>query len=356
MREVFLIGANGEPVGLVSTDEALRIAKNAALDLVEVNPNARPPVCKVMDFGKHKYRQKKNAGKQKAHQAKIKEVRLHPDTGNHDVEVRVNQAKKFLEHGDKVLVSVQFKGRELAHREFGTRLLDRFREELAVASKVEKMPSMEGKKMTLLLAPVAADERKKREKAAEEAATSAPGTTDSGRLRRVITLDETKKIADPTLSAEEIAKAAVAKLAPVAAAPAKNNLAVVAASAKPATVAAPVAKVAAVAPAPVAAKPAVAAPAAVKPGAAPAAVKPAAAPVAAKPPAPAAAPKPAASAPAVPKPAVPAAQKPAAAAPAPKPAAPAGPRPMPRPLPTPAPQKHPAAGPKSAGPVYTGRK
>ena len=141
-------------LGVLATDAALEVAAQAGLDLVEVAPDERPPVCRILDYGKFKYEQKrKQAKSQKTHQVQVKEIRLRPKTGEHDVETKVNQARKFLEHHDKVLVNVLFRGREMQHIEEGQRVIAHILELLADCSKVEKAPSMEGKRMTALLAP-----------------------------------------------------------------------------------------------------------------------------------------------------------------------------------------------------------
>src|SRR5262245_9035460 len=151
---VRLIGAQGEQVGVVPTSQALEMAREANLDLVEVAATERPPVCKIMDFGKFKFLQKQKAkDKTKTHHQKLKEIRLRPKTGDHDVETKVNQARKFLEHKDKVLVYVLFKGREMQHIDEGKRIMQVVMEKLADLAKVEKNPGMEGKRMTAMLAP-----------------------------------------------------------------------------------------------------------------------------------------------------------------------------------------------------------
>lgn len=131
----------------------MEMARDSGLDLVEVSSSERPPVCKIMDYGKYRYEQSRKTNKSKAHQQKLKEIRVRPKTGDHDVETKVNQARKFLEHHDKVLVNVVFRGREMQHIEEGKRIIDHILELLADISKVEKAPSMEGKRMTALLAP-----------------------------------------------------------------------------------------------------------------------------------------------------------------------------------------------------------
>lgn len=129
------------------------MAREAQLDLVEVAAAERPPVCKIMDYGKYRYLQKVKTAKNKPHQQKLKEIRVRPKTGEHDIEVKVNQARKFLEHKDKVLVNVLFRGRELQHIEEGQRIINSILDKLADVAKVEKPPSMEGKRMTAMLSP-----------------------------------------------------------------------------------------------------------------------------------------------------------------------------------------------------------
>jgi len=149
-----LIGANGEQLGVVPTAQALEKAKEADLDLVEVAADERPPVCRILDYGKMRFQnsQKGNKGG-KVRQQRVKEIRVRPKTGDHDVETKVNQARKFLEHNDKVLVTVLFRGRELQHQEEGRRILDAVLERLSDAGKVERAPAMDGRKMTALVAP-----------------------------------------------------------------------------------------------------------------------------------------------------------------------------------------------------------
>src|SRR5207237_3471134 len=133
------------------TAQAREMAREAQLDLVEVAANERPPVCKIMDYGKFRYQQSHKTKKTKTHQQKLKEIRVRPKTGDHDIETKINQARKFLEHKDKVLVNVLFRGRELQHIDEGKRIIDMILEKLADVCKVEKPPSMEGKRMTGLL-------------------------------------------------------------------------------------------------------------------------------------------------------------------------------------------------------------
>jgi translation initiation factor IF-3 len=148
-----LIGLNGEQLGVVPTAQALEMAREAQLDLVEVAANERPPVCKIMDYGKFRYQQSRKESKSKHHQQKLKEIRVRPKTGDHDVETKINQARRFLEHKDKVLVYVLFKGRELQHIDEGRRIITMILEKLNDLAKIEKPPSMEGKRLTAMLAP-----------------------------------------------------------------------------------------------------------------------------------------------------------------------------------------------------------
>jgi translation initiation factor IF-3 len=147
-----LIGAAGEQLGIVPTAQAMEMAREQQLDLVEVAPTERPPVCKILDFGKFRYKQSKGH-KNKTHQQKLKEIRVRPKTGDHDIVTKINQAKKFLEHKDKVLLNVLFRGRELQHIEEGKRIIEMMLAQLLECSKVEKPPSMEGKRLTAMLAP-----------------------------------------------------------------------------------------------------------------------------------------------------------------------------------------------------------
>ena len=150
---VRVINAEGAMLGVMPTGKAQEAAREAGLDLVEVAPNERPPVCKIIDYGKFKYTQKKKLSKQKQHQVHIKEIRVRPKTGDHDIEVKVKRAREFLEHKDKVLVNVLFRGRELAHIDEGRKVMQEVLTALEEVGKVEKTPAMEGKRMTAIVAP-----------------------------------------------------------------------------------------------------------------------------------------------------------------------------------------------------------
>lgn len=165
VSEVRLIGAAGEQVGVVATDVALRLAEEAGYDLVEIAPEAQPPVCKIMDFGKYKYEiaQKAREARQNQTHIIVKEIRLGLKIENHDYETKKNHIEKFLLSGDKVKVTVQFKGREQTRPEMGFRLLQRLAEDVANTGFVEFAPKREGRSMTMVLGPL----KKKSEAVAE---------------------------------------------------------------------------------------------------------------------------------------------------------------------------------------------
>ena len=150
---VRVIGDDGSQLGILSTEDALREARLVNLDLVEVAPTEKPPVCRIMDYGKYKYQQKKRQHKGHSHQTKIKEIRVRPKTGDHDIAVKVGKAREFLVHKDKVTVTVIFRGRELAHVEEGQRVIAGILQELEDVSKVESPPAHHGRRMSCTLAP-----------------------------------------------------------------------------------------------------------------------------------------------------------------------------------------------------------
>jgi len=142
-------------LGVMSPADAMEIAAEAELDLIEVSPNADPPVCKILDYGKFKYEQqkKKNEARKKQKVVDVKEVKLRPNIDTHDYDVKMRNAQRFLEHGDKVKVTLRFRGREMAHQDIGMNLLHRVKDDLEELSKVEAMPKMEGRQMIMVLAP-----------------------------------------------------------------------------------------------------------------------------------------------------------------------------------------------------------
>jgi len=153
--EVRLIGSDGEQVGIVSLEDAIEAAQNESLDLVEVVPTAEPPVCRIMDYGKFRFEQskKKNAARKKAKQIQLKEVKFRPGTEEGDYQVKLRNLQKFLEQGDKTKVTLRFRGREMAHRDIGARLLERVQNDLSSLASVEQFPKMEGRQMIMVLAP-----------------------------------------------------------------------------------------------------------------------------------------------------------------------------------------------------------
>ncbi len=142
-------------MGVMSVAEAIAHADEAGLDLVEISPNAKPPVCKILDHGKYKYEQQKkaNEARKKQKTVDVKEVKIRPGTEKHDYDVKMRNAKRFLENGDKVKVTMRFRGREMAHQEIGLNLLIKMKDELADISKVELHPRLEGRQMTMVLGP-----------------------------------------------------------------------------------------------------------------------------------------------------------------------------------------------------------
>lgn len=153
--EVRLIGDDGEQLGIVSLNNALSIAEEASLDLVEIAPMAQPPVCRVMDFGKFKYQEQKKAheARLKQKQVQVKEVKLRPGTDENDYQIKLRNLKRFLGEGDKAKVTLRFRGREMAHQEIGMRQLERIKADLDDIALVEQMPKMEGRQMVMVIAP-----------------------------------------------------------------------------------------------------------------------------------------------------------------------------------------------------------
>ncbi|MEM9349376.1 MAG: translation initiation factor IF-3, partial [Pseudomonadota bacterium] len=154
--ELRLIDENGDNVGVVSPSRALEMAEDAGLDLVEISPNANPPVAKIMDFGKFKYEQQKreSEARKKQKTIEVKEVKFRPNTDTHDYDVKMKNVFKFLGNGDKVKVTLRFRGREMAHQELGRDLLLRVAEDTKDLGKVENMPKMEGRQMIMMIGPL----------------------------------------------------------------------------------------------------------------------------------------------------------------------------------------------------------
>ena len=156
-RELRVIDSEGEQLGVLSKDEALDKAEQAELDLVLVSPNAKPPVARIMDYGKYRYEQQRKEREQRQNQKQVnlKEVRLSPTIEKNDFETKLRQARKFLGKGDKVKASIRFRGRAITHKEIGREVLERFAEELKDIAEVEQRPKMEGRSMSLQMAPTA---------------------------------------------------------------------------------------------------------------------------------------------------------------------------------------------------------
>ena len=153
--EVRLIGPQGGQVGIVDLEEALRQADEAELDLVEIVPNSEPPVCRIMDFGKFLFEQnkKKHAAKRKQKQIQVKEVKFRPGTDDGDYHVKLRNITRFLQNGDKVKVTLRFRGREMVHQELGSRMLDRIEVDMQQSAEVEQKAKLEGRQMVMILAP-----------------------------------------------------------------------------------------------------------------------------------------------------------------------------------------------------------
>lgn len=153
-KEIRVIGSDGSQLGIMSPKEAMKIAAEQGLDLVKIAPQATPPACRIMDYGKYRYEQAKREKEQRKNQktVEIKEVRMSLNIDVHDFNTKVNQAKKFLQSGDKVKVSVRYRGREMAHPEMGKALLERFKEACQEVGSVEKPPKMEGRSLAMFIA------------------------------------------------------------------------------------------------------------------------------------------------------------------------------------------------------------
>ncbi|MEE4012745.1 translation initiation factor IF-3 [Roseibium sp. FZY0029] len=156
VREVQLIDHEGANRGVVPTEEAMGIAMDAGLDLVEIQPNANPPVCKILDYGRYKYQAQKKAAEARKKQktVEIKEIKMRPNIDTHDYEVKMKSMLRFFGEGDKVKVTLRFRGREMAHQDLGMNLLNKVREETNEIAKVESAPKLEGRQMVMVLAPI----------------------------------------------------------------------------------------------------------------------------------------------------------------------------------------------------------
>jgi translation initiation factor IF-3 len=180
VREVRLIGASGEQVGIVPTFKAMDAAKEQGLDLVEVSPDARPPVCKILDYGKYKYEHEKREkeARKKQHIVVVKEIKIRPKIGEHDLDVKLKHVREFFEEGDRVRMVITFRGREMAHQELGRAILAKSLEALADVCMVEQHPKFEGNNLGCLLAPKAPG--KPAPKAAKPETAPAPAAKPAG--------------------------------------------------------------------------------------------------------------------------------------------------------------------------------
>ena len=154
-REVLVIDDDGDKKGVMSVQQALAMAEEVGLDLVEVSPQGNPPVCKLMDFGKYKYQAQKkaNEARKKQKTIEVKEIKMRPNIDTHDYEVKMRSMLRFFEEGDKVKVTLRFRGREMAHQELGMQLLDKVQKEVDAIAKVEQYPKLEGRQMIMVMTP-----------------------------------------------------------------------------------------------------------------------------------------------------------------------------------------------------------
>ncbi|MBX3486880.1 MAG: translation initiation factor IF-3 [Candidatus Paracaedibacteraceae bacterium] len=155
-REVRLVGADGEMIGVVSRQEALRVAAESGLDLVEVSPNAEPPVCKVLDYGKYKYELQKKKAEAKKNQKviEVKEIQMRPVIDENDFQVKLKAVVRFLSEGNKVKVAIRFRGREITHQELGMEVINRVKESVTDIAKVDQTPKLEGRQILMILSPL----------------------------------------------------------------------------------------------------------------------------------------------------------------------------------------------------------
>ena len=171
-----MVGVEGEPLGIVSIADAMQQAETAELDLVEIAPQAEPPVCRIMDYGKFRYQEQKKAheAKLKQKQIQVKEIKFRPNTDDGDYNIKMRNLLKFLDEGDKAKITLRFRGREMAHQEFGQRLLERVRNDTAETAVVEQFPKMEGRQLIMVLAPKKKDIPVKKKPDAKPAAGAQP--------------------------------------------------------------------------------------------------------------------------------------------------------------------------------------
>ena len=180
-KEIRLIGSDGEQMGLMSSAEAQKIADEQDLDLVMISPNAKPPVCKIMDYGKYRFEQNKKVkeAKKNQHVMDVKEIRMSPGIGENDFNTKLKNGQKFLADGDRVKVSVRFRGREMAHTNIGENLLRDFAAKCADVANLDKEPKLEGRSMSIFLSPKSQNQLKKEQKAKKQAAEQAAAEQDA---------------------------------------------------------------------------------------------------------------------------------------------------------------------------------
>jgi translation initiation factor IF-3 len=206
-----VIGADGEQLGVMTPEDAIVIAREIGLDLVEVAATSRPPVCRIMDYGKFKYEQKKKSASKKSHSATLKEVKLRPGTDQHDLNFKLNNARKFLMEGDKVKVTVMFRGREMVHTYRGREQLKNVFEQLDGIAKMESSPRMEGRFMSMILVAdreAVAEAKRAAEEAAKEAAAEADGTADRKTAKNAKAAEAAEEVKTEAPAEEGVAEAA----------------------------------------------------------------------------------------------------------------------------------------------------
>ena len=180
-KEIRLIGSDGEQMGLMSSAEAQKIADEQDLDLVMISPNAKPPVCKIMDYGKYRFEQNKKVkeAKKNQHVMDVKEIRMSPGIGENDFNTKLKNGQKFLADGDRVKVTVRFRGREMAHTNIGEKLLRDFAAKCTDVANLDKEPKLEGRNMSIFLSPKSQNQLKKEQKAKKQAADKAAAEQDA---------------------------------------------------------------------------------------------------------------------------------------------------------------------------------
>ena len=229
VAEVRLIGDDGAQIGIVKIDDALKFARERDLDLVEVSPESKPPVCRVLDYSKYKYEQTLKAKATRKHQQQItiREIKLRPKIATHDYETKRNHVERFLRHSDKVKVTIMFRGREMAHPERGTMLLQRLAEDVAELGNVEQAPLRDGRNMTMVLGPVRSKVEMAAAEAAKAAANAAKATdkadkaTSTSEPATEATVDDSSADATPPVEPPAVEQTDDAK--PVVAQPAALN-------------------------------------------------------------------------------------------------------------------------------------